>query len=48
MYEIATPGKTAWEMASPIKDIPRKIINEPIIPDETPIMIEVIKAFCKN
>ena len=41
------PGKTACEIASPIKDIPRKIMNEPITPEMSPTIIDVKRAFCK-
>ena len=39
MYDIATPGKTAWERASPINAIFLKTIKLPIIPDTTPRII---------
>lgn len=46
--DIATPGNTACEIASPISDIERKIIKQPIAPETIPITTAVTKAFCKN
>jgi len=48
IYHKATPGKTAWEIASPINDMPRKIIKQPITPATMPIATAVINAFCRK
>ena len=48
IYEIATPGSTACEIASPIKLIPRRTIKQPTAPATIPIIIAVISAFCKK
>ena len=46
--ERATPGKTACEMASPMRDIPRRMIKQPTAPATTPMTTAVIKAFCRK
>jgi len=48
MKERATPGKTACEIASPMSDIPRRMMKHPTAPATTPTTIAVIKAFCKK
>lgn len=44
----ATPGRTAWLIASPIKDSPRNTMILPIVPQTTTTKIEVIQARFKN
>ena len=46
--EVATPGKTACEIASPISDMPLRIIKQPTAPPTIPITKAVIRAFCKE
>jgi len=46
--ERATPGKTACEIASPIRDIPRRMIKHPTAPATIPITTAVIKAFWRK
>ena len=46
--ESATPGKTACEMASPIKDIPLRIMKQPTAPATIPMTMAVISAFCRK
>jgi len=46
--EMATPGRTACEIASPISDIPLRIIKQPTAPPTIPITKAVIRAFCKK
>ena len=46
--ESATPGKTACEMASPIKDMPLRIMKQPTAPATIPMTMAVISAFCRK
>jgi hypothetical protein len=44
----ATPGRTACEIASPMRDMPRKIMKHPTAPATIPMAMAVIRAFCKK
>ena len=48
MNDRATPGRTACEIASPIRDIPLSTIKHPTAPATIPITMAVISAFCKK
>jgi hypothetical protein len=45
---IATPGKTAWATASPMKAMPRKTTNAPTATHTTADMTATAKARCMN
>src|SRR5699024_1005291 len=41
---VAIPGITAWEIASPIRDSPRRIMTDPTTPEAIPITMAVMAA----
>ena len=46
--ESATPGNTAWLIASPMSDNPLNTIRLPTVPHTMPTHMEMIKARFKN
>ena len=44
----ATPGNTAWLIASPIRDKPLSTMRQPTVPQTIPTIIEIINALLKN
>src|SRR5690625_2317550 len=48
MKETATPGRTAWDIASPMSARPRSTVKAPTTPHRMPTIIAVTSALCRK